>query len=1147
MATISGKFGKIFRRRDGDDRTPPKALYDDLESAHESITRKSSSSKSSLPSRTHLPLNATIFPTERKVSPSSAPRRIPIQKHSTFGPSQCPWSLPNLTHTHTLSKDPVSQYAHPFTRSADVLGNKSQEPFHSDRHASLLLAPNDRSSIEACSTWQTVISESLDDADQSDKLQQSSQGIGLAGSTRASGDAEFKGSDTVENIYQSYIGRDRSIWQQGTTVENLLPHATKDDVPISKIGSKEGGVASWPLYASPPALQANDEALGNHGGQSFSGYNTNAPRNLHQFAWSPCPSDLDDEDQYQDLPTPNLSGPSMSEHISPGSGEHTSSAASYGNTQKLLELSASQPSNTTSSSRDQKQLSLSSVGTSKAAGDIFLAGIDKTAHLPNPITHQTDRISGIISDGKSSRPMSVAELEESLSVFVQSALRSSTASDISNERTLGVSLAQDRNVVRQAAGVALGQRAGDLAIVLSSSDTQNSYSDPIPSPGSLEMANASAGNRHIRKNTPPGLYGRLPRASTATQSQPVHLPTLHVSQTTGLRDCDRSQRTSDIPSDQDWITELDSNIDRPLHGGQQLDKLTTRYVGRDTDSEFTRASTSNSSGRTGKKRAHGYLQHPRYNDSWSIVRNLKTDSLTMFRDYVSRDGNRIPNSHTIFHAQKLGQPGYRGHYQHPEPLPKQHPHPLDSPLRMTPSCIDITHKPGTPIVKIPVNRASSTIADTEFSNDSNESEPPIQARERLSTLAGLFGGHTSKASKVEGLTASRQPSSLWLSTVAEGLDDRPSSEPRVSSFAKTAILGLKGNLTGTPEGTGAREVGSSLAGESSPETVSSLTRSSLVFGDVGFSPTGDSAIKAFHQQLERSPVDQNTKTTYKLESLENPTRHGWRDTKRRNGLLRTRRKPAEGQQYCNDDMERKGHHTRGRRFLWPSERRYPRITHAMPLESTRMKAQSKRVDWQAYLPAHGQNLSVTRDRSVFQPNRENQRRDIPYVKTSGREEERQNTHQERRSATDFSHARRVSGTDLRDTDDALLKTVTGDWESLNRARYGLPESRDSLRWSRQGLSLDVNPRLYDHVTTPSAMMKARQKHFSRLWASLCVALPFLGPLYGHGYLDRIMAWHCEGAIDAFRRQEKLAVLFYSYLVFAGSLVALSITMVVISK
>ena len=44
---------------------------------------------------------------------------------------------------------------------------------------------------------------------------------------------------------------------------------------------------------------------------------------------------------------------------------------------------------------------------------------------------------------------------------------------------------------------------------------------------------------------------------------------------------------------------------------------------------------------------------------------------------------------------------------------------------------------------------------------------------------------------------------------------------RQGSFAKVSVLGSKGNLTGTPEGTGAREVGSSLAGMSSPPQASS--------------------------------------------------------------------------------------------------------------------------------------------------------------------------------------------------------------------------------------------------------------------------------------------------------------------------------------
>jgi len=60
-------------------------------------------------------------------------------------------------------------------------------------------------------------------------------------------------------------------------------------------------------------------------------------------------------------------------------------------------------------------------------------------------------------------------------------------------------------------------------------------------------------------------------------------------------------------------------------------------------------------------------------------------------------------------------------------------------------------------------------------------------------------------------------SSTWLSTVSESASSEdPSLPPRSGSFAKVTVLNAKGNLTGTPKGTGAREVGSSLAGASSP-------------------------------------------------------------------------------------------------------------------------------------------------------------------------------------------------------------------------------------------------------------------------------------------------------------------------------------------
>lgn len=53
-------------------------------------------------------------------------------------------------------------------------------------------------------------------------------------------------------------------------------------------------------------------------------------------------------------------------------------------------------------------------------------------------------------------------------------------------------------------------------------------------------------------------------------------------------------------------------------------------------------------------------------------------------------------------------------------------------------------------------------------------------------------------------------------TVDGGSDDEMQLPNRKGSFAKVTVLGDRGNLTGTPQGTGTREVGSSLADESSP-------------------------------------------------------------------------------------------------------------------------------------------------------------------------------------------------------------------------------------------------------------------------------------------------------------------------------------------
>lgn len=162
--------------------------------------------------------------------------------------------------------------------------------------------------------------------------------------------------------------------------------------------------------------------------------------------------------------------------------------------------------------------------------------------------------------------------------------------------------------------------------------------------------------------------------------------------------------------------------------------------------------------------------HPRYNRSWSLHRNALSGSLYLTPALpfatISR-GQGVSPALTVPRSTE---------YSHPAPLKNGHAHPLSSGPSMTPS----QHQDGI-----------------------------IDRHNQL----GLGREATGRSF----------PSSVYLSTVEElASDECGSSKSHRGSFDQPVFLGVKANVTGTPEGTGARIVGSSLADASSPYNPNTL-------------------------------------------------------------------------------------------------------------------------------------------------------------------------------------------------------------------------------------------------------------------------------------------------------------------------------------
>ncbi|KAI9682250.1 MAG: hypothetical protein M1817_000304 [Caeruleum heppii] len=197
--------------------------------------------------------------------------------------------------------------------------------------------------------------------------------------------------------------------------------------------------------------------------------------------------------------------------------------------------------------------------------------------------------------------------------------------------------------------------------------------------------------------------------------------------------------------------------------------------------------------------------------------------------YLYPDSNNFPHRNALTTPTAAAGPSNH-QYQHPSPLPKSHVHPFKS---SPPVIMDSGRK---------LPRAYDQIAPTPQGNGKGKvpavdspADPPVDPRwatgppdDTITTKEypwsdGQYGVEPVTEWDLErfGSPASHEgsePSLNWFAAFTD-VPLNPSHEdlPELNgSFAKATTLGPKVNITGTPNGTGMREVGSSLADASSP-------------------------------------------------------------------------------------------------------------------------------------------------------------------------------------------------------------------------------------------------------------------------------------------------------------------------------------------
>ena len=491
-----------------------------------------------------------------------------------------------------------------------------------------------------------------------------------------------------------------------------------------------------------------------------------APNELDEYAWSPRQSE-DGGDVIIDLPQAHSTRPVSSTDLSwltksengqeydeaPRSSS-TAASANIGNTQPTLPV-----------------INLSIPG----------ATFDLQTQRPS-------RLSGIISDDVSQRAMSDAELRSSLS-SIGDIIRSNLRHDESSSSQMG-----------------------PMAIF---GDDEANYLHQAPSiddprPGTWQSSSSeSTGKR--RSPTLPLLFGR-DAINNTENSQPLRSNSRlgEVLRAHGIKKDGRLGRAYPMGSgEHDWETVSDvREFGFHVAGEDATDTQTGSSLADNSDS----GDISIPKQETSDAHSGGFQpsSRPRLNQSYIIIRDNVTGQSYSIPQLENELRDQMPNGPTDNQSRA---------YHHPTPLFEDHSHPfIASPPVIAPQ----QHSANSQVDESNPDQTAPdpSYVSSGFSHDEQKLKLQRKSLYEPTTPASKGSkGETNESQREFNSKERSRHSSTWVSTLSED-DSMTSALPqwpgRQSSFAKVTILGAKDNITGSPDGTGVREVGSSLADASSP-------------------------------------------------------------------------------------------------------------------------------------------------------------------------------------------------------------------------------------------------------------------------------------------------------------------------------------------
>lgn len=526
------------------------------------------------------------------------------------------------------------------------------------------------------------------------------------------------------------------------------------------------------------------------------------------------------------------------------------------------------------------------------------------------------------------------------------------------------------------------------------------------------------------------------------------------------------------------------------------------------------------------------LRHPadlRYNHSYLLLKDWQTGEMVQMPQYIPEMGGRVPYENATINR-----------YQHPGPIIKGHEHPFTSlPPNLSP-VKDSSTKIDNNQQKAPMHEPLSS----DLSDNVSELVYEQHQNSLYKAVEGLFHDSEQGTGQNRHVTGSKEQShqsSVWLSTVSDDDSGKRSLPFNRGSFTKITLLGRKGNVTETPKGKGAREVGSSLADASSAGV--NLSSSPILITGSTLShpntlPQEISVYPRSHKQdlgcgsQDTSPTPSHLQGTYpaairdQLE-LEDPANPAALEE----GRLRSLSASGPHLRHRKPSPRRRRSSSESNTELMAS----PLAGKASALHSTGFHSHSNRIAKSGPLPrdtfVHSDDEAPAQgslQQGIMEPGRNS-------VQTYN------GTNDESAASPSIASSRPFVREGVIHTDvplprlDHPLYGFERPWDQSTQTR-GRPKIRPNQL--KRPVALAHSPHLHHIPRPPTRELLQRQVLLSRIYL---VAFMLLGPcalIFGHGYADGIMRNQTHGEINGFRDTEKIVALYLGYGSAAAAMLAI---------